>query len=481
MLARLGRGDSVASVAAAAGLARPEFDAWWRAEAEARVPPVHGTRRTADVHAEIHRDSWGIPHIHAATDEELFFAFGYAMAQDRLFQLDYLRRKASRNAGRGPRPGRARRFDTHRPHGRAAAHRRGRVGTTARRDPGAARGVRGGHQRRHRGERRRACRSSSICSTTAPEPWSPVDCLAIEGEFRWYLTVRFPVIVMPELVKRALGRRAALPRPSSRARRTTRASCPPGPTRPPPAVRIRRVAWSAGRRRSATKGWAATTGWWPGGARATRQAAGRHRSAHRLRRGLLLVRGALSGGSFDVAGIALRRHAGRDVRPHTGRVAWGGTNNICSQRDLYQEKTDPAHPGCFLYDGTLGACPRDVEEIQVGAGRPVRKTIRFSRNGPIVDEVLPPAARGTGPVAAPWLGATEGGWLTALLAHGPREVDRASSARPPGRMARADVLRRPRRRRGPHRLPGDRPDPDPARVGARLPPGLGPTSTSGTA
>src|SRR5262249_19558152 len=38
-----------------------------------------------------------------------------------------------------------------------------------------------------------------------PEPWIPTDCLAIMGEFRWYLTGRFPVIVIPELAKRALG------------------------------------------------------------------------------------------------------------------------------------------------------------------------------------------------------------------------------------------------------------------------------------
>src|SRR5439155_5470905 len=38
-----------------------------------------------------------------------------------------------------------------------------------------------------------------------PEPWSPVDSLAILGDFRWYLTGRFPVIVVPELAKRALG------------------------------------------------------------------------------------------------------------------------------------------------------------------------------------------------------------------------------------------------------------------------------------
>src|SRR5205807_4791509 len=38
-----------------------------------------------------------------------------------------------------------------------------------------------------------------------PEPWTPIDSLAIESEFRWYLTGRFPVIVMPEMAKRILG------------------------------------------------------------------------------------------------------------------------------------------------------------------------------------------------------------------------------------------------------------------------------------
>ena len=46
------------------------------------------------------RDRWGIPHVDADNDRDLFFGFGYATAQDRLFQLDYLRRKAR---GRWPR------------------------------------------------------------------------------------------------------------------------------------------------------------------------------------------------------------------------------------------------------------------------------------------------------------------------------------------------------------------------------------------
>jgi hypothetical protein len=41
----------------------------------------------------IERDRWGIPHIVARRRDDLWLGFGYAMAQDRLFQMDYLRRK----------------------------------------------------------------------------------------------------------------------------------------------------------------------------------------------------------------------------------------------------------------------------------------------------------------------------------------------------------------------------------------------------
>jgi penicillin amidase len=41
---------------------------------------------------EIIRDSYGMPHIYAQTDEDAYFALGYCMAQDRLFQMDVVRR-----------------------------------------------------------------------------------------------------------------------------------------------------------------------------------------------------------------------------------------------------------------------------------------------------------------------------------------------------------------------------------------------------
>jgi len=41
---------------------------------------------------EVLRDEWGIPHIYAKNDDDLFFAQGYVMAQDRLWQMELWRR-----------------------------------------------------------------------------------------------------------------------------------------------------------------------------------------------------------------------------------------------------------------------------------------------------------------------------------------------------------------------------------------------------
>jgi penicillin amidase len=42
---------------------------------------------------EVLRDRWGIPHIYAASADDLFFAQGFVAAQDRLFQIDLWRRQ----------------------------------------------------------------------------------------------------------------------------------------------------------------------------------------------------------------------------------------------------------------------------------------------------------------------------------------------------------------------------------------------------
>ena len=44
---------------------------------------------------EILRDRWGVAHIYAQNEYDLFFAQGYSAASDRLFQLEIWRRQAT--------------------------------------------------------------------------------------------------------------------------------------------------------------------------------------------------------------------------------------------------------------------------------------------------------------------------------------------------------------------------------------------------
>ena len=95
LLTHLGLGKSIDAACRAAGIPRDEFDHWWQTEITARNPQLSGNGTTAlNGDVEIVRDPFGVPHIFASNDNDLFYGFGWAMAQDRLWQLDYLRRKA---------------------------------------------------------------------------------------------------------------------------------------------------------------------------------------------------------------------------------------------------------------------------------------------------------------------------------------------------------------------------------------------------
>jgi len=128
----------------------------------------------------------------------------------------------------------------------------------------------------------------------------------------------------------------------------------------------------------------------------------------------------LCGGTFNVAGAAYVGMPGV-LFGRNERVAWGCTNNICSHVISIRKRRMRLTRSCFLYAGQWEPWKVREEVIQVKGGESVRKTIRSSRNGPIVDEVLPAQA---GNVSLRWLGAEHGGWLTALLA-----MNRAGSVR----------------------------------------------------
>ena len=62
-----------------------------------RQPRIDGRVAVSglDGEVEIIRDRWGVPHIYASTERDLFFAQGFTHAQDRIWQMDLNRRTAA--------------------------------------------------------------------------------------------------------------------------------------------------------------------------------------------------------------------------------------------------------------------------------------------------------------------------------------------------------------------------------------------------
>ncbi|HEY1985391.1 MAG TPA: penicillin acylase family protein [Terracidiphilus sp.] len=70
---------------------------WLRSAAHAALPVLDGDIAIAGLSAPVtvRRDAHGVPHIEAATQQDMFLAQGYITAQDRLWQMDLYRRNAN--------------------------------------------------------------------------------------------------------------------------------------------------------------------------------------------------------------------------------------------------------------------------------------------------------------------------------------------------------------------------------------------------
>jgi penicillin amidase len=70
---------------------------WLRSAARAALPVLDGDLHLAGLSTPVivRRDAHGVPHIEAANEDDLFMAQGYVTSQDRLWQMDLLRRNAN--------------------------------------------------------------------------------------------------------------------------------------------------------------------------------------------------------------------------------------------------------------------------------------------------------------------------------------------------------------------------------------------------
>src|SRR5262249_21919079 len=62
--------------------------------AQAALADIRGTLEAQGLHqpVRVQRDRWGVAHIYASDEHDLFFAQGFVAAQDRLFQMELWKR-----------------------------------------------------------------------------------------------------------------------------------------------------------------------------------------------------------------------------------------------------------------------------------------------------------------------------------------------------------------------------------------------------
>ena len=411
LLRLLGQQHSLEEACREAGLDHADFQDWWREQLQQRVPDQNG-RRAAAVASSVRilRDRRGVPHIHAASDLDLYTGYGYAMAQDRLWQLDYYRRQAqgrlaeilgaeARPQATGGAPTALDRDTTARTIGFlriAQAQWQVTEEPVAGRLKAFAAGVNQVME-----ESRANLPVEFALLDYSPEPWHPVDTLAVWCEFQYYLTVRLPVIYVPEIARRHLGE-GPLYKVFLQGEADAESILPPGSM---PASLHDPVGRAVGDPEDAV----GSNNWTMAGSRS--------RSGHPLLASdPHIAFNAVScwyeahladGTGLDAAGAGYIGVPGL-LFGRNRNLAFGITNNICSQRDLYRERTDKNHPNHFLCDGEWMPARSLTERIKARDAEPVDLEVVFSPTGPIVAHLLPEAARGGEPVSLRWMGATLG-------------------------------------------------------------------------
>ncbi|MCA9861204.1 MAG: penicillin acylase family protein, partial [Thermomicrobiales bacterium] len=221
-----------------------------------------------------------------------------------------------------------------------------------------------------------------------PEPWSPVDSLAILRRWFWYLTGRLPVISNPECVRAVIGEREAeFYQPDGPITYIV----PPGAYDPEPRWPGLPVADPA------ELAWGPQE---PGGSNNWAIAPSLSADGHAMVGSDPHVYYAvpsdfyevhLHGAGLDVAGTT---YAGTPI-PRLGRnrhLAWGITNNICMQRDLYIERLDPENSNRYLDGDTWVDIDHRPVEIAVKGEAQHRLDVRFAHGRPIVDHLVTEAA-----------------------------------------------------------------------------------------
>jgi penicillin G amidase len=397
LIAALGAGRTLADAASAAGVSVAEAERLWHELARSRLPPTSATL-TGEVSSpvEILRDAYGVPHVYADAEPDLFFGLGFAMAQDRLWLMDYLRRKATGRLAeilgqRYVEPDylyRVLDFPTVCGRNRRLLGRRWRDLLD-----GMAAGV-----NRAIAQAGDALPLEFDLLGYRPEPWTPDDILVGLRYQWWGLSGRLAQITSATALDRALGDAVDA---FTRAERDDLYIVPDGLNRASPDGQPTPVRDSLHLDPQPH----GSNNWVIGGQRTS---SGKPLLANDPHYSYAEAHGSfypchLVGAGHSEAGFVFLGTPGM-MTGLNDRIAWGFTNNGATIRDLYAERLDPSDSSRYRRgDGWERLASRPVE-IAVKGAEPVRLTARATAHGPIVNEVVPRIGADDPPLALRWVG-----------------------------------------------------------------------------
>ena len=354
------------------------------ARAKAVLAQTSGTLDVAGLQRPVTvlRDRWGVPHIFAETQDDLFLAQGFVAAQDRLWQLEIWRRAAEGRLAEiaGPEAVERDRFARLlRRRGDLEAEYASYAPDTKQILAAFVRGVNAAIE----ASRGRLPIEFQLAGVQ-PEPWTPEVCLSRMAAYEMTINAE------REVLRAKLGTELGW--------KLTDELMPAEPPRPlesqPHAglegvdEKVLSLPWATGvPLRFPTAGARdGSNNWVVDG---TLSATGRPLLANDPHRALTLPSLRylvhLVGPGWNVIG------AGEPALPgvaagHNDRVGFGFTIAMIDQQDLYIEETNPGNPNELRFQGRWEPMRIERETIVVRGKEPVTAELKFTRHGPVIHE-----------------------------------------------------------------------------------------------
>ncbi len=354
---------------------------WFQHTLKKSLPQISGDLRVSGIKepVKIIRDSYGVPHIYAKNEPDLYFALGYAMAQDRLWQMDF-----SRRLGQG-------RLSEIFGEDFVKVDRYFRILTAAginKEIPvesltmlqSFANGV-NAYLKTH-GDR---LPIEFRVLRYRPEPWQVDDYIFIVKVITWALSVGWNTDLTAATILKRVGAQMfkdAFPlwpghAPLIIPEKTSAFS--PIPKLPIETARIieRLIPlYSAG----------ASNNWVVAGKKSINGKPILANDTHLpLKNPSFWWEVHLVCPGIDVSGFAVPGVPGIAIG-HNRHVAWGITNVMVDDVDFYIEKINPKNPRQYWYKDRWEAMKVKVETIRIKGKDPVKAEILLTRNGPIVND-----------------------------------------------------------------------------------------------